>query len=175
MIGFTPLQKDHFPLIRTWLNSPHLKTNWGEDRIWTASEIEQKYSSYIQNYKIENGQKKTIYSFIIEYDQELIGYIQYYNAFDFAREGYQFKDVYNGPLSIAALDVYIGDPQYLGKGIGPCVIRQFLEQHIFKHFPACMVDPEKENKRAIRAYEKAGFKLHKELGSVYIMLATCSS
>jgi len=175
-IRFQQLEKHHLPLIVKWLNEPHVWKWWGEGKVWTISDIEAKYSSYLEQYKIETGIKKPIYPFIICLRDTPIGYIQYYNAFDFPRQGYAIKDIWKEPASsLAALDFYVGDLSCLGKGIGSIVLRGFLKSHVYHRFSTCLVDPEKDNFHAVRAYEKAGFKIYCEQGSNLIMLAKAFS
>jgi hypothetical protein len=73
--------------------------------------------------------------------------------------------------SLAALDFYLGDPTYLGRGIGAIAIWAFLENHVYKHFLACLVDPDKENVQAIKTYGKAGFKTYHAHNKSQIMIA----
>jgi len=97
-----------------------------------------------------------MHAFIVCVNGQEIGYIQYYNAYDFPREqGYEIEGL---PQNMASLDVFVGEKEAMGKGWGPRVLNQFLEEHIFKDFDACFVDPDTANAQAIRAYEKAGFK-----------------
>jgi aminoglycoside 6'-N-acetyltransferase len=55
-------------------------------------------------------------------------------------------------------DVLLGEMAH--RGLGPGLIRQFLREVAFAD-PAvtvCVIDPHASNARAIRAYEKAGFR-----------------
>ncbi|ALA61987.1 hypothetical protein A3305_07240 [Rickettsia amblyommatis] len=62
--------------------------------------IEQKYSSYVRGYKLENNEPKNIHAYIIEADRTPIGYIQIYNAYDFE------DPLINLPSKLAALDYF---------------------------------------------------------------------
>lgn len=158
MIEFTALREDHFQLLITWLQTPHVAQWWAQGEVWDTQAVSEKYNSYVQGYKInEHGIKKNIDAFIIVYEQQPIGYIQFYNVYDFSRD-IAFEEIRKKlPAECAALDIFIGDLSCTGKGIGVLAIKEFLEQHVFKKFSACYVDPEKNNAAAIRAYEKAGF------------------
>ena len=154
---FAPLKTEHFPLLVVWLNTPHVAQWWSDGKVWDEAAVAEKYSSYVAGYKInEQGEKRPIFPFVIQYQGAAIGYIQYYNVHDFERDSFGAIQQHL-PASCAALDFFIGDEAYLGKGLGTAILVQFLQEHIFKRFSACCVDPEKENNRALRTYEKAGF------------------
>jgi aminoglycoside 6'-N-acetyltransferase len=61
------------------------------------------------------------------------------------------------------IDLCIGEENFLHKGLGSIIIRQFLKEIMFssKHVAACIADPQVENTIAIKCYQKAGFKYSK--------------
>ena len=171
MITFTPLQNQHLPLLLRWLETPHVKAWWDQDVAWTPELIKEKYGTYIEGYKLESGVRKPIHAFIISFDDQPIGYIQYYNAYDFPRDP---------PLeglsdSLAAFDIFIGDENYMGKGLGPIIIKQFLRDYIDPNYKACFVDTEIANSNAFKAYEKAGFKYIKTIYDCVWMIRETAS
>ncbi|MEI8329760.1 MAG: GNAT family N-acetyltransferase [Chlamydiia bacterium] len=170
--SFTPLALEHFPLLHQWMEHPHVWQWWGEGRSWSFHDVQEKYHSYTLGYKIEQGEKKAISPFVVHFQSRPIGFIQAYNAYDFPRDGFTAKDVWqNLSQSLAALDFYIGEPDCIGMGLGTEILKAFLENHVFHYFDACLVDPDKSNKGAIKAYAKAGFSTLKELESGIIMIA----
>jgi aminoglycoside 6'-N-acetyltransferase len=171
LFQFQPLARHHLPLLVKWLNEPHVWEWWGEGKTWSLHDVEAKYASYLHQYKMDRGVKKPIHAFIIFHQDTPVGYIQYYNAFDFPREGFELKDVWHEPsTSLAALDFYIGDSSCLGKGIGTGALKAFLDTHLWHKFSACLVDPAKENAQAVKAYKKAGFKLYLDLGAQLVLV-----
>lgn len=170
-LSFIPLARKDFPLIHRWFQEPHLWKWWGEGKKWSLEDIENKYCSYVEKYKMVEGQQKSIYPFIIQFQGQPIGYIQFYNAFDFKRTGYSVHDIAKDETSLAALDFYIGEPSALGKGMGSQILSKFLQEEIFRHFEACLVDPDRKNKSAIQAYSKAGFTTRAELNECIVMIA----
>ncbi|MBI5273772.1 MAG: GNAT family N-acetyltransferase [Chlamydiales bacterium] len=170
-ISFIPIRKDHFPLLAKWLKETHVHEWWSERKTYSIHDIENKYSSYTEGYKMEDGTKKPIHAFIITYADHPIGYIQYYNAFDFPRD-FNIHAIWDDPQqSLAGIDFFIGDTAYLGKGIGTKVLKLFLKEYVFEHFFAALSDPKKANVKAIKAYEQAGFKQCKEISSCLVMIA----
>lgn len=155
-LTFIPLQESHFPLLLKWLETPHVKTWWDQDVQWTSKLIKKKFETYVQGYKILKNIKKPIHSFIICKEGKEIGYIQFYNAYDFPQE--QDYMIERLPKNMASLDVFIGEKDEVGKGLGPLLLTQFLKEHIDPLYEACFADPDTTNVQAIRTYEKAGFK-----------------
>lgn len=134
--------------------TPHVRAWWDQDVSWTMALIEEKYGCYVQGFKRVT---KPMHAFVMEYDASPIGYIQYCNVRDWVQES-SHLDLSNLPASLAAIDVYVGEEAYIGKGVGAYAIRELVKEYVFKDFDACIVDPNTTNTRAIRAYEKAGFK-----------------
>lgn len=96
--------------------------------------------------------EENVHPCILEYENHPIGYLQYYLA-DTAE--YQF----DGRGKVYALDLFIGEPEYWGKGLGPRFLTLLL-QYLFEWKGAdwVILDPHVDNLRAIRAYEKVGFR-----------------
>lgn len=155
-LHFTPLQPIHFPLLVKWMNTDHVSRWWGENRHWSLEDITQKYETYCKGYKVIGHLTKPIHAFIIEVQSQPIGFIQYYDAYDFPREDGIILPKLSDKL--AALDFYIGEPEFIGKGLGPLILDTFLKDHVKPLFNACFVNPDCANERAIRTYEKAGFQ-----------------
>jgi RimJ/RimL family protein N-acetyltransferase len=172
-ITFTQLTESHFSLLLKWLEAPHVKAWWAQDIQWTPDLIQEKYTDYVKGSKLENGVAKAISAHIIYVDNTPIGYIQIYNAYDFART----KPLTELPSSLAAFDIFIGEKNYLKHGIGSKAIVQFLTEHC-DSYTHIFVDPESTNLAAIRAYEKAGFKKIKEqpdTGEIWMILDQTSA
>jgi len=58
----------------------------------------------------------------------------------------------------STLDVFICEPNYVGKGYAVTMIRQFLCEN-FAHLEKILIDPEISNTRAVHVYKKVGFKI----------------
>lgn len=174
MITFTPLTPVHFSLLLKWLELAHVKAWWDQDVHWTPDLIREKYVPYTAGYKrlilSDRVITKPMHAFIILCEGLPIGYIQYYNVHDFPRE--QEYDTADLPESCAAIDWYIGELERVGKGIGPKALSLFLDKEVFPHFKTVFVDPDTSNGHAIRAYEKAEFKVIKQVqdGTITWML-----
>jgi RimJ/RimL family protein N-acetyltransferase len=171
-ISFKPLSDSDLPRLHQWMQEKHV-SSWWEEGTWSFKDLKEKYRTYALGYKMDQGKKKEVLAFIIELQKRPIGYIQMYNALDFTREDFDPKEFWPDPLSsIGALDFYIGEPDCLGRGLGVEILQTFLAKHLFQHFNACLVDPDKKNTAAINAYTKAGFTMFQETESHIIMIAT---
>ncbi len=56
------------------------------------------------------------------------------------------------------LDIFIGNPNYLGRGLAPQIIKTFLKTH-FGDISEVFIDPEESNQRAVHVYQKTGFQI----------------
>ncbi|GAA3864499.1 GNAT family N-acetyltransferase [Celeribacter arenosi] len=65
----------------------------------------------------------------------------------------QYDDL---PEGARAMDTFLGNPAYIGRGHGAGYIRARADA-LLAQFPLVAVDPSPENTRAIRAYTAAGF------------------
>ncbi|MBS0236470.1 MAG: GNAT family N-acetyltransferase [Proteobacteria bacterium] len=166
-ITFTPLTTSHFPLLLKWLETPHVKAWWDQDISYTLAKVEEKYGSYTKEYKRVNGVDKPIQAYLICADATPIGYAQSYNVYDFPRD----EELAGLPESLGGLDIFIGEAEYVGRGIGATAIKLFTKQHVLSQYKYAFVDPDYDNEVAVRAYEKAGFVIIKRVGKVFWMVA----
>lgn len=136
MISFRSLDRGDLPLMHRWLNTPHV-VEWWSDEALTLGEIVAKYSPRIDG-------KEDVRCFVFVHDQRPIGYIQEYPV---------------GEKS-AGIDLFIGEAEFLHRGLGASIIRQFLNDVVFANpaVESCIIDPSVSNLGAISAYEKAGFR-----------------
>jgi aminoglycoside 6'-N-acetyltransferase len=56
------------------------------------------------------------------------------------------------------IDLFIGEPDMIERGHGSALIRAFADQRLRQGAPRIVTDPDPTNRRAMRAYERAGFK-----------------
>jgi RimJ/RimL family protein N-acetyltransferase len=98
---------------------------------------------------------------IVEYEGIPIGYGQVYRVCGELYDEYEYapsEDV------VYAMDQFIGEPDYWGRGIGTAYVNMICEYlRDERCADAVILDPHKDNVRAIRCYQKAGFAIVKEL------------
>jgi RimJ/RimL family protein N-acetyltransferase len=156
---FKPLLEEDLDLLCRWLDTPHVK-EWWHDGL-THDEIKSKYRKRIGDILV---------SPLIAYlDDQPIGFIQYYHA-NKVGDGW-WPDEKDGTLGI---DQFIGEENYINRGFGTLMINAFIKQLFLNpDVKKIITDVDPKNQRAIRCYEKTGFKFIKELntpdGLAYLM------
>jgi len=75
----------------------------------------------------------------------------------------------------AGLDIFIGERGFVQRGLGPQIIRAFLRTVVFERFEveSCLVGPHPQNRVAIAAFRKAGFKHLKKVVDIETGQAEC--
>jgi len=144
MISFRNVSERDFFMLHNWLKVPHVKEYWYQSESFTYDQIHEKYSKRLKEGVVE--------LYIIQKNMVDIGFIQTYITDE--QSVFMVKD------KIKGIDLYIGEIDYVHKGLGKFIINEFLQKHVFND-PSVRfagIDPEVENAIAIRAYEKSGFK-----------------
>jgi RimJ/RimL family protein N-acetyltransferase len=153
-IEFKILQEKDLFLMHRWLNTPHVSEWWNLEGNHHPSmgEVINHYSPRIKG-------EEAVDVFIIIYDSKPIGMIQSCCLDNEPEE----KAKIGLDHSCAGIDLFIGEEKYVHRGLGSDIIRGFLKDVVFKKYDVdyCIIDPQVENKIAIKAYEKVGFKYFK--------------
>jgi RimJ/RimL family protein N-acetyltransferase len=152
-VGYRPLTEADLPLMHRWLNAGSA-LKWYGYRPTTLDEIVADYGPSVRG---EDG----VHPLALTLGGEPIGYLQWYLLKD--EPGYILDG--EDPTDAAALDLFLGEESAIGRGYGTIVLRKALRELIFAD-PAvrrCYIDPVPENTRAIRVYEKVGFRYIKTI------------
>src|SRR5690348_4537981 len=140
MYEFRPMSVDDLPLVQRWLAEPHVVRWWGKPNeqfdLVSADRDEQAMNQ-----------------FIVTCERRPFGYLQCYDpdAWDGAGLGPQCAGT-------RGIDQFIGEADMLDRGHGSAFIRSFIDRLLKAGTPRVVTDPDPANARAIRAYEKAGFR-----------------
>ncbi len=159
-ITFTLLAELHFSLLLKWLEAPHVKKWWDQDVTYTMDLVHEKFGKHIHGIALSKNSNHKTYAYVICLDEEMIGYIQAYNAHDFAQENHLDLSAISGV--VCGVDLFIGESSFLNKGLGASILNEFANQILAPHFDWCLIDPAKDNLTAIKAFTKAGFKIFEQ-------------
>lgn len=133
-----------------WLTNPSVREWYDSKEGLTLEAIREKYRSRILG-------ESYVQPAIIEWENTPVGYLQFYETQK--EKEYNIKEPILEESNVWAMDIFIGESDALGKGIGSSALRLML-RYLFEQKAALkvIIDPDVRNERAIRAYEKAGFK-----------------
>ena len=148
---FTPMREEDLALARRWLLEPHVRRWWNDD----PEEHDYPEGTLAEWRKAIRGEDPTD-MFVIALDGRPIGMLQSYRVQDYPDYVEEVGELAEIALS---LDLFIADPELIGKGHGPALIRAFLAEAFDRYGVSyAVIGPSRANVPAIRAYEKAGFR-----------------
>ena len=144
--------REDLPLMLKWLTDDRvLEFYEGRDVRFTMDTLAE---TFLQD--IPDG-----FRMIIEYKDQHVGYGQ---AYQLSGEMFEEYDYHDDGRVVFAMDQFIGEPDYWNRGIGSEFLKMMASYLKTSKGAFCiLLDPHKSNPRAIRAYEKAGFRIIKSL------------
>lgn len=154
-ITFRPLSDDDLPMLAEWLSRPHVAKWWSPTS--TLAEVEAEYGPAIAGI----GPTQC---FIALAEGAPIGFIQSYVAAECHEDGWWLDEHDQG---VVGIDQFLAHGNQLGQGFGTAMVGAFVKR-LFAN-PAVtriQTDPAPSNRRAIRCYEKAGFRAVRELNTL---------
>lgn len=147
------LSDEDFPLLYKWLSDERvLEFYGGRDKKYTLETIKEHYTEPWEDEVIR---------VIIEYLGKPIGYGQIYKMYDELYKDYHYPKTNE---IVYGMDQFIGEVEYWSKGIGTKYIKMIFD-FLKKEWnaDAVILDPHQNNPRAIKAYQKAGFRIIEDL------------
>lgn len=144
-LRITPMGWEDLRWLERWLAAPHVARWWNEDA--DPASVPAKYGPCI------DGTEPTRLH-LIQLDGP-IGFVQTYAWSDHAEHAGRL----GAHSTEMGLDLAIGEVQHVGRGVGPRVLRQVLDELVWVRVgvTGCVTDPDVRNVRSVRAFEKAGF------------------
>ncbi|MEA5467044.1 AacA4 family aminoglycoside N(6')-acetyltransferase [Leptothoe sp. PORK10 BA2] len=143
------LMTEHdLPMLHEWLNRPHIVEWWGgEEERPTLPEV-------IEHYMPRILKAEAVTPYIAMLGKEPVGYAQSYVARG-SGDGWWEDETDPG---VRGIDQSLANPAQLNKGLGTKLVRALVEL-LFSDplVTKIQTDPDPNNLRAIRCYEKAGF------------------
>jgi RimJ/RimL family protein N-acetyltransferase len=134
MFEFRPLAQADLPMLLEWLNRPHVAQWWDSE-----TSLEKVRDHYLPDSKSPDDADP----YIALIDCRPAAYIQSYAA----------------GAGVIGIDQFLAHPEDLGRGLGTALVTDFTK-HLFANpeVTRIIVDPSPKNLRAIRCYEKSGFR-----------------
>ncbi|MBA3670670.1 MAG: GNAT family N-acetyltransferase [Gemmatimonadaceae bacterium] len=139
-------------MLHEWLSRPHVSEWW--DGTPTFAGVVADFTP-----SIRGGVAHWCY--IVMADGAPLGFIQAYSPVAFHDDGWWLDEHDPG---VRGIDQFLAESALLGRGLGSAMVRAFVAK-LFAD-PAItriQTDPEPGNGRAIRCYEKAGFRAAGEI------------
>ncbi len=136
---FRKVTRADYPMIRRWLDAPHVAAIWGTPDEEIALIEAEIGGGDCQMYIVEAGAP---FAFVQDWGADLADVPHYGDM----------------PAGTRSLDTFLGDPDYLGQGHAKGYIRQYAEALIAGGAPRVVTDPRLSNPRGIAMYRGAGFR-----------------
>ena len=135
---FRPMSAADLPLLRDWLARPHVREWWGDPDV---------------QFGLVSGDltHPAMDQYIVAAADRPFAYLQCYRMTEW-NTGFGPQ-----PDGARGIDQMIGEADMVGRGHGSAFIRAFADALLTRGTPRVVTDPDPNNARAVRAYEKAGF------------------
>jgi RimJ/RimL family protein N-acetyltransferase len=131
-------------MLRDWMHRPHVARWWGDPRSTSESAL---------GWPVEDCA-------LIVADGIPVGYVCWQAPPEGELEAAGLADL---PRGLVDIDVPIGEPEFLGRGVGPGSLELLLDR--LRADPLVRVagvGTARANQRAVRAFVKAGFRTFRE-------------
>jgi aminoglycoside 6'-N-acetyltransferase len=130
-----------------WLRREHVRRWWDDN---------ETYEDVLEHYLPGLEGAKPVDLYLILLDASPVGFIQTYLLADHP----EYAQLVGLGAGVAGVDLFIGEEELIGKGLGVEVLRRFVDDVVFVEpaTTACIADPDVRNAASIRAFEKAGFR-----------------
>jgi aminoglycoside 6'-N-acetyltransferase len=152
-VEFIPLHESHRAMLLRWLSSPHAQKWWGDPQ----EELRLIYA-------VEDSEHDP---FIACINGRPIAYIQAW----WPTKHPDFSWQHSLSATTRGIDITIGNAADLGRGYGPLIIKHFAAKLFAEGTTRLIIDPDKTNSRAVKAYQKAGFSpFHEHEGDLLMEL-----
>jgi aminoglycoside 6'-N-acetyltransferase-1b len=148
-VKFRSMVETDVPLLHEWIQRPHVAEWWGGGV--ASAHLEDTKHKYLP--RLDDTSSVQSYFALLHGDP--FGFIQSYAALG-CGDGWWEGETDPG---VRGIDQFVGDGSKLGQGLGTRMVTAFVRK-LFEDPSVTRVqtDPDPANSRAIRCYEKAGFR-----------------
>lgn len=162
MFRFVPVTPADMPLLRRWLSTADAQAWWGEPgeeiRLIFEGEASGESSGHI-----------------VHGSQGPFAHVQSWPCGGQPDEAILEEPwVADQSPETLGVDITIGEPDLLGKGLGSAAVAAFCAKLFAKRARRLVIDPDASNLRAVRACEKAGYCLFDQFinpdGSITLLM-----
>ncbi len=163
-VTFRPLEERDFPILSAWFAEPHVRRFYQKTSV-TLAEVAAEYGPCVR------AEEPGICHFAIIAGTPF-AYLQCYRNADYPEWGRLIG--VDGGISV---DLFIGDPAYLRKGLGRAALSGYLKRIAFPFFSTearAYIAHERLNTAALRCSRAAGFlplRGFREDGAEMVLLA----
>jgi len=147
-IRFRALDEPDFPMLARWLAEPHVRRFYQKAPV-TLGEIAREYGPAVR------GDEPTLCHIALHAGTPF-AYLQCYRNLAYP-EWVAIIGVEDG----VSIDLYIGDPAFLHRGLGRATLAGYLRQVAFERYPGeprAYIGHEPANVSALRCSEAVGFR-----------------
>jgi aminoglycoside 6'-N-acetyltransferase len=134
----------HVESLKSWLSRPHVARWWGDPEQELRSSLQRPTGSHA----------------VIVADDKPVGYLCWERP---SREELEAVGLADLPEGLVDIDILIGETEFVGRAVGPRALGLLLAR--LREEPQLSLaglGTSVSNRVAIRAYEKAGFRLFRE-------------
>lgn len=144
-----PMSEADLRMFHAWLRRPHVAQWWGEeDGQRPFEDVRARYHPLVMA-------AERVTPYIAMLDDQPVGYAQSYVALGCG--GGWWED--ETDPGVRGIDQFLADGSMLGRGIGTRLVTALVDMLLRDSaVTRLQVDPDPANARAIRCYEKAGFR-----------------
>jgi aminoglycoside 6'-N-acetyltransferase len=137
---FRSASPEDLPRLRAWLRTPEVVRWWG-DPVEQLELLEGDLSD------------PRMVMWIVSFEDRPFAYVQDYAVHSWPQPHFEHL-----PAGSRAIDAFLGEPDMIGRGHGSTFLRIVAERLKAGGAPVVAIDPDVDNARARRAYERAGFR-----------------
>ncbi len=131
------------PLLERWLRSPHVVRWWGTPDLYLTALAQRSRDTHA----------------VITADGRPVGYLCWQRPSPSELEAAGLRDL---PEDLVDIDTLIGEPELLGRGVGPRALVLLQMKLHGEGVGFAGLGTSTSNRVAIRAFEKAGFRLFRD-------------